>query len=107
MHMLRKDEAHYLKIVQPWQDEVSYISLQVNENLVKFKATQMTIASLLEEPTTVVLVETTQECVEQMEQDLTRLQYNFMSFTKKITDMHDSQKNRRKKTVGGSRMSHS
>lgn len=88
--MLHKDEAHYLKTVQPWKDEVSQISLQVNKKLAKLKAMQTTVASLLEEPTTVELVETTKECVEQLEKDLARLQDNFKIFTKKIADMHDS-----------------
>ena len=59
MQPLRKDEAHYLKIVHPWQDKVSQIALQVNEKLKEFKATQTTVASLLEEPATAALVETT------------------------------------------------
>ena len=107
MQMLRKDEACYLKIVQPSKDEVSQISLQVNEKLKEFKATQTIVASLLEEPATAELVETTKECVEQLEKDLVGLQHNFTIFTKKIMDMHDSQKKSKKKTAGGSGMGHS
>ena len=55
MQTLHKDEARYLKTVQPWQEEVSHIALQVNEKLTKIKATQTTIAEL---------VETTKECIE-------------------------------------------
>ena len=107
MQMLHKDEYCYLKIVQPWKDEVSQIALQVNEKMIEIKATQMTLASLLEQPTTSELVETTKECVEQLEKDLAELQDKFTSFTKKIMDIHDSQKQSRKKTTGDSGMSHS
>lgn len=62
-----------MKIVQPWLDEVSQIALQVNEKLPEFKATQTTVASLLEEPATAELVSTTKECVEKMDKDLARL----------------------------------
>ena len=106
MKTLCKDEAHFLKTVQPWQDEISQIPLQVNDNLAEFKATQTTVANLLEEPATTELVKTTKECVEQLEKDLTRLQDNFTSFTKKITNMHYSQKKSRKKTAGGLGTSH-
>ena len=102
MQTLRKDEAHYLKIIQPWQDKVSHISLKLNENLAEFKATQMTVVSLLEELATTELVETTKECVDQLEKDLTRLQDNFTSFKKKIMNMHDSQKKSKKKTSSDS-----
>ena len=107
MQTLRKDEVHNLKTVQPWQDELSQIALQVNEKLTEFKATQTTVASLLEEPTTAELFKTTKECVEQLEKDLTGLQDNFMSFTKKIMDIHDSQNQSRKKTAGDLGTSHS
>lgn len=49
---------------------MSEIALQVNAKLTEFKAMQTTIASLLEEPTTIELVDTTRECVDQMEKDI-------------------------------------
>lgn len=107
MQTLCKDEARYLKTVQPWQEEVSQISIQVNDKLKEIKARQMTAVSLLEQPATAELVETTKECVEQLEKDLAELQENFMSFTKKITDIHESQKQSRKKIASDSGTSHS
>lgn len=106
MQMLHKDEARYLKTNQLWQDEVSQIALQVNEKIKDFKATQTIVMSLLEEPTTTELVDTTKECVDQLEKDLVGLQDKFTSFKKKIMDMHDSEKKSMKKTIGDSGMSH-
>ena len=39
LQKLRAQEEEYLKIVQPWQEEVSVTALQVNAKLTKFKAT--------------------------------------------------------------------
>ena len=66
-----------MKTVQPWQEEVSQIALQVNEKLTEFKAMQTTIGSLMDEPATVELVDTAQECVDQMNKDLAGLQDDF------------------------------
>lgn len=73
-----------MKTVQPWQEEMSTIVLQVNAKLTKFKVTQTTIASLLEEPTTVEIVDIARECVKQMDKDVIGLKVDFVKFTKKI-----------------------
>ena len=73
LQQLRTQEEEYLKTVQPWQKEVSTNALQVNSKLTNFKATQTTVASLLEELATAELVDTTRECVEKMDKDLTGL----------------------------------
>ena len=49
LQKLRAQEEKYLKTVQPWQEEVSQIALQVNEKLTEFKAMQTTVARLLDE----------------------------------------------------------
>lgn len=78
------------------------IALQVNAKLTEFKAMQMTVVSLLEEPATVELVDTTKECVNQMEKDLIALKADFVKFTKKIKEILKSQK----ETTSGSGTSH-
>ena len=61
---------------------MSKIALQVNAKLAKFKAMQTTIVSLLEEPTIAKLVDTTRECVDQMDKDIIGLKSDFLKFTK-------------------------
>ena len=73
--------------VHPCQEEVSEITSQVNVKLTEFKAMQMIVASLLEEPTTAELVDTTRECAKQMDKDLARLKANFTKFAKKIKEI--------------------
>ena len=63
---------------------MSKIALQVNAKLTEFKATQTTVASLLEEPTTTELVNTAKKYFNQMDKDLTGLKCDFVKFTKKI-----------------------
>ena len=77
LQKLRTQEAKYLKIVQPWQEEVSQIALQVNEKLAKFKEMQTTVASLLDEPATIELVDISWEHIDQMNKDLAPLQDDF------------------------------
>ena len=81
-----------MKTVQPWQEEVSEIALQVNAKLTEFKATQTTVVSLLEEPATAELVDHARECADQMEKNLVGLKDDFMKFTKKIKEILKSQK---------------
>jgi len=91
-----------LKIVQPWQEEVSTITLQLNAKLTEFKATQTIVTSLLEEPTTTDIVNTARECVDQMDKDLSGLKANFTKFSKKVKEILKSQK----AMTSGSGMSH-
>lgn len=97
-------EAKYLKIVQPWQEEVSQIALQVNEKLTDFKEMKAIVVSLMDEPPTIELVNTAWECVDQMNKDLIGLQDDFMQFTKKIRQLLKEKKEL--KTTSGSGMSH-
>ena len=53
---------------------------------------QTPIASLLEEPATVELVDTTRECADQMDKDLIGIKVDFSMFTKKIKEILKSQK---------------
>ena len=78
------------------------IALQVNSKLIEFKATQTIVASLLEELATVELDNTTRECANQMDKDLTGLKADFAKFTKKIKEILKSQK----ATTSGLGMSH-
>lgn len=73
LQKLHAQEAKYLKIVQPWQVEVSQSALQVNQKLTEFKEMQTTTASLMDEPPTAKLVDTTWECVDQMKKHLVGL----------------------------------
>ena len=66
--------------------------MQVNAKLTEFKAMQATVVSLLEEPTTVELVNTGRECADQMDKDLARLKDDFAKFPKKIMELLKSQK---------------
>lgn len=80
LRKLRREEAHYLKIVHPWKEEVSQIALKVNEKLTEFKATQTTIARLQEEPLSAELVDSTRECVEKCRNDLAEIRTSFTEF---------------------------
>ena len=68
------------------------IALQVNAKLKEFKAMQMKVASLLEEPATTELVDTAKEYVEQMDKDLAGLKDDFAKFNKKIKKILKGQK---------------
>lgn len=75
--------------------------------MIELKATQMTIASIQEEPISTELVDTTKECVEQLEKDLVGLQTSFTDFSVRITTMVEEKKQKKMKGTGGSRTSHS
>ena len=68
----------------------------------EFKATQTTIASLLETPVCAELVDMTRECVDPMDKDLARLKADFTKFTMKIKKILKSQKT----SASGLGMSH-
>ena len=106
LRKLCREEAHYLKIVQPWQEEVSQIALKDNEKLMEFKATQTSVASLQEEPVYVELVDSTKECVEEFRNDLVELHTSFTEFSTRVTAAIQDEKEKRMKDVGGSGMSH-
>ena len=55
-------------------------------------ATQSIVASLLDEPATTELVNTSREYVNQMNKDLAGLHDDFMQFTKKIKQLLRTQK---------------
>ena len=57
-------EEEYLKTVQPWQEEVSEITLQVDEKISEFKGMQTIVVSLLEDLVNVELVDTARECID-------------------------------------------
>ena len=54
---LREKEIEVLKQLQPWQDEVSDMALNIESKLMEYKNTQQTITSLLEEPAIADVVE--------------------------------------------------
>lgn len=88
--------------MQPWQEEVSQITLQVDAKVTKFKVTQTTIVSLLEAPVSTELVDIARECVDKMEKDLTNLKASFDKFKTKIKKIVKSQET----STSGSGMSH-
>ena len=57
---LRAKEIEVLKQLQPWQDEVSDMALNIESKLTEYKNMQQTITSLLEEPATSDVVEAAQ-----------------------------------------------
>ena len=77
------------------------ISLQVNAKLTDFKAMQMTVKRLLEEPTTMELVHIARDCAEQMDKDTIGLKADFAKFSKKIKEILKTLK-----TISGSGTSH-
>lgn len=85
LRKLCKEEAHYLKIVHPWQGEVSQITLKVNEKLMEFKATQTIVVSFQEEPVSAELVDSTKECVDKFKNDLVELHTSFKEFSTRVT----------------------
>ena len=88
--------------MQPWQEEVLHITLQVDAKLIEFKATQTTIMSLLEALVSIELVDTARECIDQMDEDLTKLKVGFVKFKTKINKIVKSQDT----SIRGSGMSH-
>ena len=99
LQQLQAQEAEYLKTLQPWKDQVSKIVVKVNAKLTKFQAMQMTVASLLAEPTTAYLVNKTRKCVDQMTQDITGLQDTYTQFSTKLWETVKGKKD----DAGGSR----
>ena len=81
---LRTRKEKYLKTLQSWQEEVSEIVLKIDAKITEFKATQTTVASLLEALITVELVDIVQECVDQKEGDLAELKTGLDQFTSKV-----------------------
>ena len=103
---LCREEAHYLKIVQPWKEEVSQIALKVNEKVIEFKATQTTVVSLLEEPVSMNLVDSTRESVEKCKNDLAELHTSFTKFFVWVNIAIGKTKEKRMKDIGGLGMIH-
>ena len=58
---MQAKDIEVLKQLQPCQDEVSDMALNIESKLMEYKNTQQTITSLLEELATVDVVEVTQE----------------------------------------------
>lgn len=73
-----------MKTVQSWQEEVSEIALKIDAKISEFKATQTTVANLLEAPVTVDLIDTERECAGQIDNDLTKLKTSLAQFTSKV-----------------------
>ena len=67
---LRAKEIEVLKQLQPSQDEVLDMALNIESILMEYKNTQQTITSLLEEPATSDVVEAAQESVAQIIQEV-------------------------------------
>ena len=47
-----KEETEFLKVTQPWQDELAYLVQKVETKLAEFKETQATMGKLLIEQVT-------------------------------------------------------
>ena len=60
---LRAKETKVLKQLQPWQEEVSDMALNIESKLMEYTNMQQTITSLLEEPAMAGVVEAAQESV--------------------------------------------
>ena len=74
---LRAKEIEVLKQLQPWQDEVSDMALNIESKLKEYKNMQQTITSLLEEPTMADVVEAAQESAAQIIQEVATLTQNY------------------------------
>ena len=83
---LRAKEIEVLKQLQPWQDEVSDMALNIESKLREYKNTKQTSTSLLEEPTTVDVVEAAQESVAQIIQEVVALTQNCEGFKQRMLD---------------------
>ena len=46
---LREDETEFMKVTQPWQDELADLARRLEMKLTKFKETQASIGKLFEE----------------------------------------------------------
>ena len=88
--------------MQPWQEEVLEIALKIDVKISEFKATQTTVASLLEAPVTAKLVDTARECVNQIDIDLAELKTGLNQFTAMVKKVLKESKT----TRSGSRTSH-
>lgn len=106
LRKLRREEANFLKIVQPWKGEVSQIDLKINEKIMELKATQTTIASLLEEPVSMEQVDPTRDSIEKCKNDLAELNTSFTEFFVRVNTTIEEPKEKRMKDEGGSGTSH-
>ena len=77
-------KEEYLKIVQPWQEEVSQIALQVDAKISEFKAMQTIVTSLLEALVSAELIDIVRECIDQIDRDLVEVKVGFVQFTTKV-----------------------
>lgn len=84
LQKLRAKEAEYMQTLEPWQEQVSEIAVNINANLIEFKVTKMIVASLLDDQLIFELIKATRENVDHMTQDLVALT---ASYTKINTDI--------------------
>lgn len=77
------------------------IAVKINAKLKEFKATQMTVASIIHEKPTVEPITTTKESLEQMNQELASLTTSYTKVNTKIWNVVKLPK----VDEGGSRMS--
>ena len=102
LQKLRAQEADYLQTLYTWQEQLSKIVVKINVKLTEFKATQMIVASFLEEQPTTNLVNVVRESVDQMTQEITVLQETYTRILTKIQNTVKGPKD----DEGGSGMSH-
>ena len=87
LQKLRAKEAKYLQTLEPWQEQVSEITVKINVNLTEFQATQWTVVSLLTESLTIDLVNVVKESVDQMTQEIAALQETYTKISIEIQEI--------------------
>ena len=89
---MRAKEIEVLKQLQPWQDEVSDMALNIKSKLMEYKNTHQTITSLLEELSRADVVEATQESAAQIIQEVAALTQKCEGFKQRMLDEAKKQK---------------
>lgn len=102
MQKLQAKEVEFMQTLQPWQEQVSEIIVQINVKLIEFKVMQTIVVILLDEQPTTKLITATRESVVQMTQELVALT---TSYTKINIEIWNAMK-LPKDDEGGSVMSH-
>ena len=66
LQRLREDETRFIKVTQPWQDELADLAQKLEMKLTKFKETQASVEKMLTEQVTIEYSEQTKGSITEM-----------------------------------------
>ena len=107
LQKLRKEETEFLKVTQPWQDELAELTLQVETNLAEFREIQTTATSFLIDKVTKESLEQVKGSVTELDSVQNKLQDVYIQWYDKTNKIIEERKEQKQRTiVSGSGMSH-